>query len=104
MPDEFAQTIETEWFPADPTSHLKQMRFTNNAFSDDGQPSVLYVVFREKTNENTGKHYPEASYRYESNDHAHLRQTYERMTIAESPGIILHAELIRRGNTGTKLY
>ena len=104
MPDEFDalnETIRTETPSTDFTSHLLKFRLENNAFAGTGQPSRLFVVFKAKQGKK--KYYPECEYVYDSTDHTFLASVFERMSLAESPGEILHAELIGKGNRGTKV-
>jgi hypothetical protein len=92
---------EIDWIDAPADSHLKCFRFTNRYFSNRGGPSVLWVTFRATVTKRTGTPRPEVTYRYESLDHISLRGTFEKMTIASSPGEVLHADLISQGNKGT---
>lgn len=102
-PDEFSQTIEGPWVDAPADSHLKAFRFVNRAFAGDGRPSELYVVFREKRSERTGKVYPESEYVYEEQDHQKLAVIHERMAIHLDPGEVVWSDLIRQGNKGRQV-
>lgn len=100
MADPYAETVTTDRVPAPPESHLKEFWLVNRAFAEGG-PSELFVTFKAK--DGPGKSYPEVTYVYESTDHVFLRGVFERMSIAASPGTVLHAELISRGNRGRKV-
>lgn len=91
---------EGQWIDAPASSHIKAMRFTNRYFSSGTGPSIIWVTFRSRTSVKTGNVTPETTYRYESMDHIGLRQTFEKMIIAGSPGEILHADLISKDNPG----
>jgi len=96
-----AGVTEIPWVDAPPESHLKSYRFVDRKFAVHGGPSELYVWFREKVSKKTGKITPEATYVYLSMDHLSLRQTFEKMTIASSPGTVLSDDLIKNGNKGS---
>lgn len=95
--------VYIDWVDAPSESHLKAYRFVDRFFAKESGPSELYVTFRSTTSKKTGITRPEATYLYTSHDHQALRETFEKMTIAASPGTILHADLISQGNTGTPI-
>ena len=82
-------------------SHLKEYWFVDRHDADVSGPSELYVRFRSTASKKTGQTKPEATYVYTSMDHLALRQIFEAMTIASSPGTVLHRELIAAGNAGS---
>lgn len=94
-----AREIRTDPVESPAESHLEGFRFIDRRFSGNG-PSVLLVGFRQRVSPKTGKVTPPASYAYESMDHTGLRATYAAMEVASSPGTVLHADLISKGNRG----
>lgn len=93
--------VEIPPIDAPSDSHLKCYWFIDRSQSERGGPSELFVTFRERTSKKTNAVTPETTYRYTSYDHLSLRQTFEKMAIAGSPGTILHSDLISAGNRGS---
>ncbi len=101
IPEPADDVREGDWVDAPQDSHLKSIRLTNRFFARSG-PSVLWVTFRSRLIKKTGQMSGEVTYRYESMDHIGLAQIYGKMIVASSPGEILDAELIKKGNTGIR--
>lgn len=75
-------------------SHVKNFTYIDRKFTERGEPSELWVTFKERVGKKGG-FYPETTYRYDFKDHTTGRMIFERMSIAMHPGEIIWETLIR---------